>query len=83
MLTYYYIIYINNKWLFCPEPVLAHLRLFIQGEGSTKKCCCVSHSQELHVDEEALHVMVSYQWDVQETIRLIVTELQVRGYLIW
>ncbi len=49
----------------------------------TKSAVVLLNLQELHVDEEALHVMVSYQWDVQETIRLIVTELQVRGYLIW
>jgi hypothetical protein len=29
------------------------------------------------------HVMVSYQWDHQATVRRIVTDLQTRGYRTW
>ena len=29
------------------------------------------------------HVMISYQWDVQETAKRIVAELEMRGYLLW
>ena len=29
------------------------------------------------------HVMLSYQWDVQETAKRIVAELEMRGYLLW
>jgi hypothetical protein len=29
------------------------------------------------------HVMLSYQWNIQETVKRIVNELQVRGYLTW
>jgi hypothetical protein len=29
------------------------------------------------------HVMMSYQWDVQEVVKRIVNELQVRGYRTW
>ena len=35
------------------------------------------------VDEDRRHLMISYQWDVQDIVRRIVTELQVRGYLVW
>ena len=31
------------------------------------------------VDTDALHVMMSYQWDVQQTVERIVAELQGRG----
>ena len=27
--------------------------------------------------------MISYQWDVQETAKRIVAELEMRGYLLW
>jgi len=29
------------------------------------------------------HVMLSYQWSCQSTVRRVVNELQVRGYLTW
>lgn len=36
-----------------------------------------------HRDEAQLHVMLSYQWDVQEVVKHIVNELQARGYRTW
>jgi hypothetical protein len=35
------------------------------------------------VDTDALHVMMSYQWDVQPTVERIVAELQGRGHAVW
>jgi hypothetical protein len=29
------------------------------------------------------HIMVSYQWNVQEVVKRIVNELQLRGYRTW
>ena len=29
------------------------------------------------------HIMMSYQWDVQEIVKRIVAELQRRKYLVW
>jgi hypothetical protein len=33
--------------------------------------------------QKDLHIMMSYCWDVQETIKRIVSELQNRGYICW
>ena len=35
------------------------------------------------VDGNALHIMVSYQWAVQEVMKRVVSELQRRDYLVW
>ena len=35
------------------------------------------------VDMDSLHIMMSYQWDSQEVVKLIVLELKARGYLVW
>eukprot|EP01050_Picozoa_sp_SAG11_P000974 SAG11_NODE_38_length_21705_cov_24.667453_12_plen_606_part_00 len=35
------------------------------------------------VDTRAQHVMMSYQWDAQSTIKRIVAQLQCRGYAVW
>ena len=34
-------------------------------------------------DPDQTHVMLSYQWDVQEVVKRIVNELQARGYRTW
>ena len=42
--------------------------------------------QEVHhreVDPSSRHVMMSYQWDVQNVVTRVVSELQHRGYNIW
>ena len=39
-------------------------------------------SRKLHA-RDPKHVMLSYQWDVQEVVKRIVNELQVRGYRTW
>ena len=39
------------------------------------------HSEQVESGDK--HVMVSYQWDHQATVRRIVNELQVRGYRTW
>ena len=36
-----------------------------------------------HPDPDHKHLMLSYQWDVQETIQRIVNELQARGFCTW
>ena len=35
------------------------------------------------LDSDQLHVMMSYQWAVQKTVKRIVAELQGRGYVVW
>jgi hypothetical protein len=40
-------------------------------------------SPDLRVDVESLHIMISYQWDVQLTIKRVVAELQRRDFLVW
>ena len=39
--------------------------------------------QQGHPDPDHKHLMLSYQWDVQETIQRIVNELQARGFRTW
>ena len=39
------------------------------------------HSEQVESGDK--HVMVSYQWDHQATVRRIVNELQARGYRTW
>ena len=34
-------------------------------------------------DHDHKHVMLSYQWGVQKTVKRIKNELQARGYLTW
>lgn len=29
------------------------------------------------------HVMISYQWDMQETMLRVKTELEIRGFSVW
>jgi hypothetical protein len=36
-----------------------------------------------HREEGQLHVMASYQWDVQVVVKRVVNELQARGYRTW
>ncbi len=36
-----------------------------------------------HRTADQEHVMLSYQWDVQEVVRRVVNELQFRGYQTW
>ncbi len=38
--------------------------------------------QEWH-DHDHQHIMLSYQWNVQEMAKCIVNELQARGYRTW
>ena len=40
-------------------------------------------AEHVVVDEGSRHIMMSYQWDVQETVKRIVAELETRGYLLW
>lgn len=39
--------------------------------------------REEHRAHDQKHVMLSYQWGVQETVKRIKNELQARGYLTW
>ena len=42
------------------------------------------HAQQDPEDKRrAAHVMLSYQWSCQSTVRRIVNELRIRGYLTW
>ena len=36
-----------------------------------------------HAQQGHKHIMLSYQWDVQEVAKRVVNELQVRGYRTW
>eukprot|EP01050_Picozoa_sp_SAG11_P016784 SAG11_NODE_2332_length_3506_cov_2.301732_3_plen_126_part_00 len=36
-----------------------------------------------HAQQDHKHIMLSYQWDVQEVAKRVVNELQVRGYRTW
>ena len=40
-------------------------------------------SEVVHVEGEQKHVMVSYQWDAQKTVKRLNDSLLSRGYLTW
>ena len=51
--------------------------------GALKQLCPERHKKLAVVDPDSKHIMMSYQWDVQETIKRIVAELQRRSYILW
>jgi hypothetical protein len=40
------------------------------------------YHEEQH-EHRQKHIMLSYQWNVQEVVKRIVNELQQRGYVTW
>ena len=40
----------------------------------------LDHKHDYH---DQKHIMASYQWNVQEVVKRVVSELQVRGYRTW